>query len=180
MIECPYLFVEDSKVLLGKTDIFAEIDYDTVYKRIETKRMESEKWLVAALNKEVKPKDSSESTKLAYQLYEALCRKTNLLNQMRSNYAYEEEKKRERDAQFKAGKTWLEIVFSRNGMDAGDSELRKINNLREYFSEVNAERKYVVVLSARDECASQWGKFVEASGLPLCVQMFIGGIVMWQ
>lgn len=172
LIECPHLFVEDSKVLLGKTDIFSEIDYDGVYKCIEAKRMESQEWLATALNKEVKSKDSSESTKLSYQLYEALRTKTNLLNQMQSDYAYEEEQKRERDAQFKAGKTWLEIVLSRNGMDAGNSVLRKITNLREYFAAVNADPKYVVVLSARDECASQWGKFIEASGLSLRTDIF--------
>ena len=167
LIECPDSFVEDSKFLLGKAGIFAEIDYDVVYKCLETKRMESEKWLISALNKEVKPKSSNESTKLMYQLYEKLRTKTDLLNKMQIDYAYEEEQKRTRDVQLKAGKTWLEIACSRYGMDAGDSELRKINSLRDYFAEVNADAKYVVILSARDECASQWRKFVEVSGLPL-------------
>lgn len=38
LIECPFIFFEDSKQLLGKNDIFAEIDYDSVYKRVELKK----------------------------------------------------------------------------------------------------------------------------------------------
>lgn len=60
LIECPWLFFEDSKSLLGKKDMFTEIDYDVVYKRIESRRMESLQWLRSALDTEVKPKSGSE------------------------------------------------------------------------------------------------------------------------
>lgn len=172
LIGYPDLFFEDSKLLLGKTDIFTEVDYDAVYKRIESKRMESLQWLHAALDIQVKPKDSSESTKLMLQLYESLCAEKDRLNRLRTDYAYEEEQKKSIAAQIRSGKTWLDAVSSRNGIAAGDSRLRSINNLREYFAKLKEDSKYVVVLSCRDECASQWGRFLEVSGLSLRKDLF--------
>lgn len=169
---CPELFFEDSRLLLGKTDIFTEIDYDAVHKRIESKRMESLQWLRTALDIPVKPKDSSESTKLMLQLYESLCAEKDRLNRMRTDYAYEEEQKKSIAAQVRSGKTWLDIVSSRNGIAVGDSELRGISNLWEYFANLKEDSKYVVVLSCKDECANQWGRFLETSGLPLRKDVF--------
>ena len=167
LIECPSLFYEDSRLLLGKANIFTEIDYDFVYKRIAAKRMESENWLHSALNTEVKPKSGNDSTRVMLQLLKSLREKTDLLNKVRTDYAYEEEKKREIVSQLKAGKTWLDIVLSRNNIVSANSKLREINNLREYFAVLKADSKYVVILSGRDECATHWGKFLEISGLPL-------------
>ena len=164
---CSDLFYEDSKLLLGKTDVFIEIDYDAVYKQIESRRMESLQWLRSVLDIEVKSKGSSESTGLMLQLYESMCAQRDLLNKIKADYAYEEEQKRSSAVQIKSGKTWLDIVSSRNGIIAGDSELKGINNLREYFAYLKKDSKYVVVLSGRDECASQWGGFLEVSGLSL-------------
>lgn len=172
LIGYPYLFFEDSKLLLGKADIFTEVDYDAVYKRIESKRMESLQWLRAALDIQVKSKDSSESTKLMIQLYESLRVDKDLLNKMRADYAYEEEQKKSIAAQIRSGKTWLDIVSSQNGIVTGDSELRDISNLREYFARLKEDSKYVVVLSCRDECANKWGRFLEVSGLPLRKDVF--------
>lgn len=167
LIECPRVFFEESKLLLGKTDIFTEIDYDAVYRRIEAKRKESLQWLQSALNREVKTKSSNESTRLILQLYDSMSVKMDSLNRMKKEYAYEEEEKEEIAAQLKSGKTWLEIIFSRNGMVSRESKLREINNLREYFAILKAESRYVVVLSGRDECSNQWGRFLETSGLLL-------------
>lgn len=41
LINYPGLFFEDSMPLIGKTNIFADIEYDSIYKRLETKRTES-------------------------------------------------------------------------------------------------------------------------------------------
>ncbi len=172
MLGCPELFYEDAKQLLGKTDIFKEIDYEAVNRRIESKRAESLKWLRSALDIKVKQKSGNESTKLMLQLYDTLSEKTDLLNKMQTVYAYEEEQRMEISAQLKSGNTWLEIVCERNGMDAGNSEFREIGNLREYFAKLKANEKYVAVLSCKDECASQWGGFLEAVGLPLRKDVF--------
>lgn len=172
LIECQDLFYEDAKQLLGKTDIFKEIEYEAVYRKIESKRMESLQWLRSALNLKVKQKSGNESTKVMLQLYDALRGKTDLLNKIQTAYAYEEEQRMEDAAQLKSGKTWLEIVSERNGIVAGSLKLRKIDNLHEYFAKLKADAKYVVVLSGRDECASQWGRFLEAIGLPLRRDVF--------
>lgn len=172
LIECQDLFYEDAKQLLGKTDIFKEIEYEAVYRKIESKRMESLQWLRSALNLKVKQKSGNESTKVMLQLYDALRGKTDLLNKIQTAYAYEEEQRMEAAAQLKSGKTWLEIVSERNGIVAGISKLRKIDNLHEYFAMLKADAKYVVVLSGRDECASQWGRFLEAIGLTLRKDVF--------
>lgn len=66
----------------------------------------------------------------------------------------------------------MDVVSSRNGIAAGDSGLRSINNLREYFAKLKEDSKYVIVLSCRDECANQWGRFLEVSGLPLRKDVF--------
>ena len=167
LIEYPSLFFEDSRQLLGKTNIFTEIDYDFVYKRIEAKRMESEQWLRSALNAEVKSKSGNDSTRLMLQLLKSLRERMDLLNKVRADYAYEEEQKREIVSQLKAGKTWLDIVLSKNNIVSTNSKLREINNLRDYFAMLKSDSKYVAVLSGRDECATHRGKFLEASGLPL-------------
>ncbi len=167
LIECPFLFFEDSIPLLGKANIFAEIDYDAVYEHIDSKRAESEKWLYSALNTEVKPKSGNDSTKVMLQLLKSLREKADIFNKLRMDYSYEEWQKREIAAQVKAGKTWLDIVLSRNNIVSTDSKLREINNLRDYFAILKADSKYVAVLSGRDECATHRGKFLEISGLPL-------------
>lgn len=172
MLGCPELFCEDAGQLLGKTDIFKEIDYEAVYRRIEAKRTESLKWLHSALDIKVKKKSGNESTMLMLQLYDTLSRKNDLLNKMQTVYAYEEEQRMENAALLKSGKTWLEIVCERNGMDAGSSELRGIENLREYFAKLKADEKYVIVLSCKDECSNRWGRFLEAVGFPLRKDVF--------
>ena len=167
LIQCPSLFFEDSMPLLGKTNIFADIDYGLIYERIGLKRMESERWLYSALNIEIKPKVSNDSTKLMLNLFKSLWKKTDILNKMKRDYAYEEEQKRLIDAQIKSGKTWLEIVLASNKLVSENSKLREMNNLRDYFSLLKSDSKYVVVLSCKDECANYRGRFLEVSGLTL-------------
>ncbi len=167
LIGCPALFYEDSIPLVRKKDIFADIDYESVYKCMELKRMESKKWLYSALNIEVKPKSSNESTRLMLQLLKSMREKDNLLQKMRTSYAYEEDQKKAISEQIKAGKTWFDIVCSRNNIVYKDSKLRKISNLYDYFAMLKADPKYVVVLSGRDECSGQLSKFLELSALPL-------------
>jgi len=164
---CPWLFFDDCKPLLGKTDIFAEIDYDAVFEHMEAKRMESKEWLRSALDMEVKPKSSGESTGMILQLYKTLKESRESLNKIKAEYAYEEVQRKEAAAQLKTGKTWLEIVFSRNNITSQKSKLRETNNLQEYFSILTANPKYVAVFSCRDEGASKWRKFLEVTALPL-------------
>ncbi len=57
--------------------------------------MESKKWLYSALNIEVKPKSSNESTRLMLQLLKSMREKDNLLQKMRTSYAYEEDQKKQ-------------------------------------------------------------------------------------
>lgn len=45
IIECPSLFYDDSAQLLGKEDIFVDINYEIVYKNLDQKRAESNRWL---------------------------------------------------------------------------------------------------------------------------------------
>lgn len=167
LTDCPYLFFEDSTPLLEKENIFAEIDYDAVYKRIEVKRMESEKWLYSALNVEVKPKSDNDATGVMLQLLKSLHGRTETLNKIKVNYAYEEEQKEEINAKIKAGKTWFDIVSSRNNTVPKNIRLREVNTLQEYFSILRADSKYVIILSGRDECTNYRGKFLEACGLAL-------------
>lgn len=167
LTDCAYLFFEDCTPLLGKKDVFAEIDYDSVYKRIELKRMESEKWLHSALDAEIKPKTDNDVTGLMLQLLKSLYGRTELLNKMKVNYAYEEEQKEEFNVKLKAGKTWFEIVSSINNIVPENIRLREVNTLQEYFTIFKADSKYVIILSGRDESATYRGKFLEVSGLAL-------------
>ena len=164
---CPWLFFEDSKLLLGKTNIFEEIDYDDVYERMEVKRVESENWLRSALDADIKPKSSSEDVELMLRIFKSMRTKTDLLNKMKVDYAYEEDQKAEITEKLRAGKTWLDVVCSRNKIVPGNSKLTEINDLRKYCAVLRAESKYVVVLSGKDECASQWKRFLEISGFRL-------------
>ncbi len=167
MIGCPWLFYDDCKPLLGKGDIFAEIDYDAVYERVEVKRMESQKWLRLALDMEIKPKSSNESTGAMLQLYKVLKENKDALNRIKTEYAYDQKQKQETVAQVKAGKTWLDIVFSRNNIISRGSELLGISDLREYFSILKSDSKYVAVFSCNNECSVKWKKFLEVIDLPL-------------
>ncbi len=167
LIECPNLFYDDSTQLVEKTDIFADIDYEFVYKHLERERAESDGWLQQALEVEVRPKNNSGANELVLQLLWSLRNEKETLNKLKRDYSYEEEQKKEAGIQIKAGKTWLDIVLSRNNIVSTDSKLREINNLRDYFAILKADSKYVAVLSGRDECATHRGKFLEISGLPL-------------
>ena len=167
LTDYPHFFFEDSTSLLGKENIFTDIDYDSIYKRIELKRMESERWLDLALNAEIKPKSGNDATEVMLQLLKSLHGKTELLNKIMTNYAYEEDQKEEINAKIKAGKTWFDIVSSRNNTVPKNIRLREVNTLQEYFSILRADSKYVIILSGRDECATYRGKFLEASGLAL-------------
>lgn len=167
LIECPFLFYDDSAQLLGKEDIFADINYETVYKNIDRKRAESDRWLQNALDVEVKAKNNTGANEVVVQFFKSLCNERESLNKFKKDYAYEEDQKKEISAQIKAGKTWFDIVCLRNNIVSRDSKLKKIDNLYDYFAMLKAEPKYVVVLSGRDECSGQRGKFLELSGLPL-------------
>lgn len=131
---------EDSKLLLRKTNISTDIDYDSVYKRMEPKRAESEN---------------------------TLRERTDLLNQIKRKYAYEENQKEEMNRQLKAGRTWFEIICARNNITLENSELRAIQSLQEYFSFLRSNSQYVLILSCADECSNYRNKLVEISGLPL-------------
>ena len=167
LIDYPGLFFEDSMPLLGKTNIFADIDYDVVYQHLETSRMESEKWLRSALDVAVKPKSDVESVKVMELLFRSLHEKKELVNKIKREYSYEEEQKKSIREQLNAGKTWLEVVFTRNQIVPEESKLRGINDIREYFSVLQNKTDYVLVLSGSDECSGQWKRFLEVSGLPL-------------
>lgn len=168
--ECPFLFFENSAQLLEKADIFPDIDYDSVHKRMELSRMESEEWLRASLDAEIKPKASSDSASLLYQYFLSL-RDTrgrlDRLGRITREYAYEEAQKSEIETQLRAGKTWIEVVHAKNGIASETSELRTIGNLRDYCLALKASPKYVIILSCKDECANLRAKFLEVSGLPL-------------
>ncbi len=166
LIECPDLFYEDGALPEGKTNIFSDIDYELIYKRIERKQAESREWLWSALDTEIKPKSSSESTRLALKLFRSRQEKMDLLNKIKVKYAYEEEQKEEVAAQLQAGKTWFGIISLKNNVVFQNSKLREINNIHDYFAMLKADLfKYVIVLSGRDECATYRGKFLEASDL---------------
>lgn len=167
LIDYPGLFFEDSMPLLGKTNIFTDIDYDVVYRRLEMSRMESEKWLQTALDAEIKPKSNIEAVKLMEQLFQSLREKKELVNKIRREYSYEEERKRAIREQLNAGKTWLDVIFTRNHIIPGESKQRSINDLQEYFSVLQDKANYVLVLSGADECSGQWRRFLEVSGLQL-------------
>lgn len=167
LIECPFLFYDNSTQLLEKEDIFAEINYETIYKNLDKERVKSDRWLQQALDVKVKPKNNTDLNELMLCFYKSSRDKENFLDDLKKNYAYEEEEKKEISAQIKAGKSWLDIVFSRNNIVSRDSKLRKVSNLHDYFRLVKEDAKYVVVLSGRDECSSQHGKFLNLSGLPL-------------
>lgn len=168
LTECPDLFFEDAASLLGKTDIFADIDYDTIYSHIESKRIKSREWLRSALDREIKPKSSSESTEMMLRLYRSLREKTDLLNEIKVRYAYEEEQREEIAAQQKAGKTWFDIVSLKNNKIPERSELRETEKLQDYFKMLRADpSRYVIVMSGRDECSTHRKRFLEVIGLPL-------------
>lgn len=167
LINYPGLFFEDSMPLIGKTNIFADIEYDSIYKRLETKRTESAEWFNSALDIEIKPKSDIESTKLMQRLYQSLCEKTELVNQLKRKYSYEEEVKQKINTQLNTGKTWLDVIFARNHIVPGESKLKNINNLREFFSAMESLPKYLLILSASDECSQHWRKFLEVSKLQL-------------
>lgn len=167
LIDYPGLFFEDSMPLLGKANIFADIDYDVVYQHLETSRMESENWLRSALDVAVKPKSDVESVKVMELLFRSLHEKKELVNKIKREYSYEEEQKKSIREQLNAGKTWLEVVFTRNQIVPEESKLRGINDIREYFSVLQNKTDYVLVLSGSDECSGQWKRFLEVSGLPL-------------
>lgn len=167
LIECPFLFFEDYMPLLGKADIFSDIDYAAVYKRLEAKQAESREWLYSALCADIKPKGDDHFTPLLWQITKTLSEKSTILNKISRDYAYEEEEKKKINALLQGGKTWLDVVFSQNHIVAGDVKFRTINDLREYFSQLKADTKYVAVLSCADECSNHLRKFVDVSGLPL-------------
>ena len=167
LINYPGLFFEDSMPLLGKTNIFTDIDYDSVYKHLERSRMESEKWLHSALNVEIKVKSDVEAVKLMERLFQSLREKKELINNIKREYSYEEEQKKAISEQLKAGKTWLDIVFARNHIVSGETKLRRVNHLREYFSFLLSKENYVFILSGSDECSQQWKKFLDVSGIQL-------------
>ncbi len=167
LIECPYLFYDDSAQLLGKTDIFTDIDYEFIYRHLDCEREKSDRWLQQALESEVKCKSDSNANEVVLQLFRSLCREKEVLNQLKRDYAYEEEQKKEFKTQIKVGKTWLSILCKRNNIVPIASNLREINNFRDYFEMLKSNFKYVVILSGRDECASYWGSFLQASGLAL-------------
>lgn len=101
------------------------------------------------------------------QFFESLRNERESLNKLKREYAYEEDQKKEINAQIKAGKTWFDIVCSRNNIVSRDSKLRKIGSLYDYFAMLKSDSKYIIVLSGRDECSVQRGKFLELSALPL-------------
>ena len=153
--------------LIGKTNIFADIEYDSIYKRLETKRTESAEWLNSALDIEIKPKSDIESIKLMQRLYQSLCEKTELVNQLKRKYSYEEEVTQKINTQLNTGKTWLDVISARNHILPGESKLKNINNLQEFFSTMESLPKYLLILSASDECSQHWRKFLEVSKLQL-------------
>lgn len=167
LINYPELFFEDSMPLIGKTNIFADIEYDSIYKRLETKRTESAEWLNSALDIEIKPKSDIESIKLMQRLYQSLCEKTELVNQLKRKYSYEEEVTQKINTQLNTGKTWLDVISARNHILPGESKLKNINNLQEFFSTMESLPKYLLILSASDECSQHWRKFLEVSKLQL-------------
>lgn len=167
LIGYPQLFYDDCSLLLGKDNIFKEIDYDNIYKRIDLKQKESEAWLHAALRIKIKQKSDIESLELMQKLFQALREKTDLVNQLNRKYAYDEERKERIYKQIEEGKTWLNIVLAENNMMASDSKLQSIGNLKEYFSALREYPDHIIVLSGADECSQQWRKFVEVSGLQL-------------
>lgn len=164
---CPFLFFENSAQLLQKPDLFPDLDYDSVHRRMELSRMESEKWLRSALDVEIKPKTSSDSAKLLYQYFLSLRDTRNRLNRTVREYAYEAAQKSEIETAMRAGRTWMDIVHAKNGITPGTSALREIGSLRDYFSALRASPKYVIILSGRNECSTYFGKFLEITGLPL-------------
>lgn len=170
LIEYPSVFVEDS-MLLGKTNIFVDIDYSSVHKHIELKRIQSEKWLSSALNIDISTKNGNDSVELMLQLYQSLHEQTDFLNKMYKNYAYEEEHKNEAITYLREGKTWLEVILARNHIVSNNSKLENINNLQEYFSTIRSMPNYVIVLSCADECSKYWKKFLHATGLQLCMDV---------
>lgn len=166
LTECPSLFSENSAQLLKKADIFPDIDYDAVHRKLEQRRMESENWLRSALDMEIKPKPIGNSARLLQEFFQAFRDAGNRLNGTLREYAYEAAQKKA-VAQMRAGRTWIEVVNMRNGIAPTASPLREIGNLKDYFSALRASPKYVIVLSARDECANHRRAFLEVSGLPL-------------
>ena len=167
IIDCPSLFYDDSAELLGKEDIFADINYETVYRNLDQKREESDKWLQRALDAEIKPKMNTGANEVVMQFFTSVRKERESLNKLKQDYAYEEDQKKEISAQIKAGKTWFDIICLRNHVVSGDSKLRKVGNLHDYFAMLKENSKYVIVLSGRDECSGQLSRFLELSALPL-------------
>lgn len=169
LIRCPHLFYDDSTQLLGKADIFADIDYESVYRDLERERAESDRWLQLALEAEVKikPGNDTAANEAITQLFRSLQSSTEALNQLRRSYAYEEKRKRKVGEQIRLGKSWLDIVLTENSIIPGKSALREIADLHDYFSMLKANPKYVIILSCCDESANRREKFLEVSGLPL-------------
>lgn len=167
LTECPFLFFEDGSPSLKADYIFPEIDYESVHERIELKRRESLEWLHSALNIEIKPKSDNASVKMMLQLYESLREKENSIDSIKRQYAYEGEQKEWISARLKEGKTWLEAICLKNHMTMEDSKLRNISGLQDYFSALQTNFNYVLVLSCSDECSAYWRKFVEVSDLSL-------------
>lgn len=167
LIECPFLFYDNSEQLLAKENVFADINFESVYMHLDEKRKESDIWLQRALNVEAKPKNNTTANEMVMQFFRLLQNEKKSFNLLKQEYAYEEEKKEEVNAQLKAGKTWFDIVVLRNNIVPEDIKLREINTLEEYFSKLKTDAKYVIILSGRDECTNYRGKFLEASGLAL-------------
>lgn len=164
----PSLFYDTCTPLLGKTDIFAEnIDYEDIRQRINMVRKESVEWLQSALNVEIKSYNDNNPTELISKIYKAFHDKLELSDRFKRSYAYEEGQKEEISNQIKNGKTWYDIICSRNDIVPENSKLKSIEKLSEYFSFLKVNFNNVIVLSGADECSIQWMKFVETSELPL-------------
>ncbi len=154
----------DARPLIGKTDVYKDLDYNEIRQKIAVKRQECLGWLEKALSE--KPHKVEYRDEILFEYAKLVKEKIN--GDVIRKYGYEEFIRSQKEEHTKAGKTYLEALRLANGDKVLEADpITKLDKLDEYFAAVNKAGKYTVLISARDNCAVYFKKFLEKTKLPL-------------
>ncbi len=152
------------KSLLEEKEVFKNLDYDEIRKRIFAKREEGLAWLKSALNNDEVSPEVGDEILVEY----ARLVKEKFDNYILKQYGYEEQIKEKSKTLAKEGKSFLEIQrILNNEIQFPADPITKINDVENYFNTLSKENKYTILICAKDDCAVFFSQFVEKSNLPL-------------
>ena len=160
------VFFENSQVALKAA--IPTFDWDAAEEHISAFRNQSIEWLREALAG--RPRSASAPTGASELLmrFAPMARdKVAREAQLKGSYdeAMRKQVKADRDKGKSALETSLRIAGAKNSTK--DFDLRERNDVKAYFDEIRRARRFVLLISTRDDCTKLWGQFLAQSGLSL-------------